>query len=197
MNYLHSIQIGLDARKKHIEIARKIFLSHPTYAFVGHEETQFEILNEISEHFKISISNIQVVGSSKIGESLHKKTRFANKISDLDIAIIDANLFIYHTEHVFSSTKGFSDLTGFSLNRRGISNHTEYKDYVVKGIFRPDLMPSGPERAEWSSFFGKLSSKYSAMFKSINAGIYLSQRFFEVKQSSVIKTYINSKNGGL
>jgi hypothetical protein len=197
MNYLDSIQNGLNAKRKHIEIARKIFLSHPTCVFEGQEEKQFDILNEISEYFKIPITNIQVVGSSKIGESLHKKTKFIPRISDLDIAIIDANLFVYYTELVFSDTRGFKDLTRFSFNVSGVSNSHEYLQYLTKGIFRPDLMPSGNARGEWSTFFGKLSAKHIDMFKSINAGIYLSQRFFEIKQSSTIATYIKLKNGGL
>ena len=197
MNYLESIQSGLDANKKHIEIARKIFLSHPTSAFKDKEEKQFEILNEVSDHFKIPITNIQVVGSSKIGQSLHKKTLFSSQSSDLDLAIIDSNLFVYYTELVYSSTKGFSDLTRFSRNKTGISNHVEYSQYLLKGIFRADLMPTGEIRADWSTFFGKLSAKHSGLFKSINAGIYLSQRFFEIKQTSAIRNYIKLKNGGL
>ena len=197
MNYLDSIQSGLDGRKKHIEIARKIFLSHPTSAFKDKEEKQFEILNEVSDYFKIPITNIQVVGSSKRGQSFHKKTSFTPKSSDLDLAIIDSNLFVYFTELVYSSTKGFTDLSKFSRNKTGISNYDEYTQYLLKGIFRADLMPIGEIRAEWSMFFGKLSSKHNDLFKSINAGIYLSQRFFEIKQTSAIRNYIKLKNGGL
>jgi hypothetical protein len=197
MNYLDSIQSGLDAKKKHIEIARKIYLSHPTSAFKDKEEKQFDILNEVRDHFKIPITNIQVVGSSKIGQSLHKKSSFTAKKSDLDLAIIDSNLFVYYTELIYSSTKGFSDLTKFGRNHSGISNFQEYSQYLLKGIFRADLMPSGEVRAEWSTFFGKLSSKHIDLFKSINAGIYLSQLFFEIKQTSTIRNYIKFKKGGL
>jgi hypothetical protein len=197
MNYLDSIQSGLDAKKKHIEIARKIFLTHPTSAFKDKEEKQFEVLNEVSDYFKIPITNIQVVGSSKIGQSLHKKTSFTAKSSDLDLAIIDSNLFVYYAELIYSSTKGFTDLSKFTRNKTGISNFHEYSQYLLKGIFRADLMPTGEIRAEWSTFFGKLSAKHSDLFKSINAGIYLSQRFFEIKQTSTIRNYIKLKNGGL
>lgn len=196
MDYIKSIEIGLNSKRKHTEIARKIFLSHPTSAFEGNEEKQFEILNEISEFFMIPITNVQIVGSSKIGESLHKKKKFDSKTSDLDIAIIDSNLFIYYTEQVFSITRGFKDLTQFPIYS-GTSSFQNYSNYVTKGIFRPDLMPTGSLRADWNSFFGKLSSKHSDLFKSINAGIYLSQIFFEIKQCSTIATYIKIKNGGL
>jgi hypothetical protein len=197
MNYLDSIQSGLEAKKKHIEIARKIFLTHPTNAFRDKEEKQFEILNEVSDYFKIPITNIQVVGSSKIGQSFHKKTVFSSGTSDLDLAIIDSNLFVYYTELIYSVTKGFSDLTKFSRNQNGVSNYVEYSQYLLKGIFRADLMPTAEIRAQWTTFFGKLSAKHTDLFKSINAGIYLSQRFFEIKQTSTIRNYIKLKNGGL
>lgn len=197
MDYLDSIQTGLDAKKKHIDIARKIFLTYPTSAFKDNEEKQFEILNEVSDYFKIPITNIQVVGSSKIGQSIHKKTVFTSKISDLDLAIIDSNIFIYYTELIYSITKGFSDLSKFSRNKAGSSNFEQYSQYLLKGIFRADLMPTCEPRAQWNSFFGKLSSRHNDLFKSVNASIYLSQRFFEIKQTSTIRNYIKLKNGGL
>lgn len=54
-------------------------------------------------------------------------------------------------------------------------------------------MPTGKKRLNWLKFFGQLSSKNKDLFKSINAGIYLSQTFFEFKQTSNIKEYILTK----
>lgn len=64
----------------------------------------------------------------------------------------------------------------------------EYLMYLARGIFRPDLMPKGPQRAEWKNFFGHISARHSALFKSISAAVYISQSCFENKQRSVIKT---------
>ncbi|MDR6803136.1 hypothetical protein J2Y45_000406 [Dyadobacter sp. BE34] len=197
MNYLESIQQGLDAQRKHTDIARKIFITHPTSAFIENEEKQFDILDEVSQFFKIPITHVHVVGSSKIGQSLHKKTKFTLGKSDLDIALVDSNLFIYYSEMIYTITRGFNDLSNFSLNKNGVSNFEEYSQYLLKGIFRPDLMPSCKGRADWLSFFGKLSRKHSALFGGINASIYLSQHYFEVKQISTIKNYIKLQNGGL
>ena len=54
-------------------------------------------------------------------------------------------------------------------------------------------MPTGKKRANWRKFFGKLSREHKDLFKSINAGIYMSQVFFELKQSTIIKDYISNK----
>lgn len=192
MNHIESIDKGIAERKSHSEIARKVYLTYPTMALVGDEERQFDILNEISSFFAIPINSIQVVGSAKIGQSFHKENNFTPKVSDLDVAIIDSDLFIRYSEWVFKTTKGFSNRSNFPI-KNGYSTYSQYSEYVSKGIFRPDLMPKGEKRAEWTKFFGGLSKKHKDLFKSINAGIYLSQTFFELKQTKAIKDYISKK----
>lgn len=190
--HLESIQKGIDEKRPHNEIIRKVYLTYPTMALMGDEERQFIILNEISEHFKIPINNIQVAGSAKTGMSFHKNQTFIPAISDLDIAIIDQDLFRFYTEHIFKITNGYNDRTKFPI-RDSRSTFNEYTFYLSKGIFRPDLMPSCKKRANWFEFFGKLSTRHKDLFKSINAGIYISQVFFEHKQCSIINDYLSNK----
>jgi len=192
MDYIKSIEIGLKEKKPYNEIVRKIYLSHPTMALIGDEERQYNILNEISTHFSIPIIAVQVAGSAKTGKSFHKRSDFTPGESDLDIAIIHSGLFQKHMEMVFTVTKGCSDRTGFPL-KNGTSTADDYISYISRGIFRPDLIPSCPARIEWNKFFGQLSKKHGDLFKSINAGIYLSQVFFENKQRSAIKNYLSNK----
>ena len=191
MDYIASINKGLTDKKTHAEIVRKVLLTFPTLALIGEEERQFEILNEISQYFNIPINSIQVTGSAKVGQSFHKLSIFTPKISDLDVAIINADLFIRYSELVYRLTNGFSDKTTFSKSD-GNSNFSQYTKYISKGIFRPDLMPTCTDRAKWNKFFGQLSSKHRDLFKSISAGIYLSQTYFEYKQTSIIKDYITN-----
>lgn len=193
MDYKEAIELGLAASASHVDIARKVYLTYPTSVFVGNEELQFEIFNKISQFFNIPITSVQVVGSAKTGHSYYKNQGFIKGVSDLDIAIVDSSLFVQYVDKVFQITKGFSDRTAFQRFQDGSSSFHSYKEYLSKGIFRPDLMPSGVLKGEWRSFFGKLSSQYSETFKSINAGIYLSQTFFEQKQKQSIKDYINNK----
>ncbi|MFL9829247.1 hypothetical protein ABS764_00135 [Flavobacterium sp. ST-87] len=192
MTHTESIELGLNEKRPHIEIIRKVYLTYPTSALIGDEERQFSILNEISEFFNIPINNVQIAGSAKTGNSYHKNTPFTPKISDLDIAIIDPELYRYYTEYVFKTSRGFKDRTLFPI-RSGISTYNEYISYITKGIFRPDLMINGPKRAEWFMFFGKLSTKHKDLFETINAGIYMSQLYFEHKQTSIIKDYLTTK----
>ncbi|WP_330443269.1 hypothetical protein [Flavobacterium sp. C4GT6] len=189
MTHEESIEKGLTDKRPYSEIIRKVYLTYPTMALVGQEEKQFSIFNEISEFFKIPISSIQIAGSAKTGVSFYKKNKpFTPQISDLDVAIIDYNLYSYYTEFVFKSTKAYKVKTGFR-----IGDYDKYIGYITKGIFRPDLMPSGEKRAEWFNFFGNLSRKHNDLFGNINAGIYMSQLYFEHKQTSIIRSYIDNK----
>jgi len=186
MDHLDAIDAGVAANKPLNEIARKVFLTYPTKAFVGNEEQQFEILNDVASHFSVPITCIQVAGSAKLGYSIHKKAPFTPGQSDLDLAIIDAPLFSRYLEIGLKLSRGYSDGTAFPT-RDGASSMAEYLRYVARGIFRPDLMPIGPQRAEWNNFFGRVSSRHSKLFKSISAAIYISQPCFESKQRSAIK----------
>lgn len=191
MKHIDAIEKSLKDNLSHREIVRKIYLTYPTHALIGLEERQYSILNEISIFFDIPINHIQICGSSKIGRSFHKNSIFTPKVSDLDVAIIDHNLFQRYAEIVLSVTNGLKDRSKFPIH--GISTYNGYIQYLAKGIFRPDMMPSCKERAEWFNFFHVLSLKHNDYFKAINAGIYMSQLFFEYKQTSNIANYIVSK----
>lgn len=186
MDHIEAIENGIKDKVAYNEIVRKVYLSYPSLILSEEKERGFMICDAISRHFDIPIMAIKVAGSAQIGRSLHKCRDFQPKCSDLDIAIIEPRLFRKYTELVFNNTRGYSDRSKFP-NRQGESKAGEYMDYILKGIFRADLMPSCPERAEWDEFFGELTRKNSDLFKSINAAVYMSQTFFESKQRSIIK----------
>ncbi len=170
-------------------IVRKIFLGYPTKVFVGKEDRQFEIIQEICKFFNVPYNTIQVVGSAKIGHSYFKNKDFDAARSDLDIAVIDKDLYISYMEKSFAITNGYTDNTKFTNHVRGGSNFAEYRKNLTKGFFRPDLMPDCKEKADWRTFFHSLSTTNKDLFVSINAGIYLNQVFFESKQKATIDQY--------
>lgn len=185
MNHIEAIDKGIKDNISYSKIIRKVYLCYPHYALIDKEDVQFEIFDSISKFFLIPYTAVQLAGSAKTGYSFHKKTAFKPKESDLDIAIIDPILFQRYVELVFEKTKGYTDRTHF----RDSSEADTYIQYITKGIFRIDLMPSCPERARIDGFFNDITRKNQYLFKSINAGIYMSQVFFEAKQRSAIKNY--------
>ena len=81
MNHIESIEKSLKDKLSLNEIVRKVYLTYPTSALVDKEEKQYEILNEISQHFTIPINHIQVCGSSKVGQSFHKVSTYTPKMT--------------------------------------------------------------------------------------------------------------------
>ncbi|WP_411735613.1 hypothetical protein [Paenibacillus sp. M2] len=178
------------------EIVRKLYICYPTKAFEGREEIGFHIFNEISNFFKVPFSAVHVVGSAKTGTSYFKSTEFVEGKSDLDIAIISPELFMSYMELSYIVTKGYSDQSVFKIDPRSRRPVTEqFRDYLSKGIFRPDLMPQCNEKQEWWNFFNKLSNQHHGLFKNINAGIYATQYFFEFKQIEALKKYMEKLGG--
>jgi hypothetical protein len=192
MNHIEAIEAGLEAGTPYHVIARKIYLTYPTQVFIGQEERQFVILDAIANFFDVPITSVQVAGSAKTGRSFHQRQNFRPGESDLDIAIIDSHLFTRYSEAAFRLSRGFSDHTVFPM-REGVPTYDEYARYLARGVFRPDLMPIGPDRANVRNFFGQLSAKHSDLFSGITGAIYMSQVFFENKQRSAIKSYVDTK----
>lgn len=109
-------------------IARKIYFSYPNKVFIDNEDLQFDIINEISIFFETPFYNIHMVGSSKIGYSPWKNREFINGESDLDIAIIDINMFKKYMEISYKATKGLNDLTKF----KNLQDYEAYKKYICR-----------------------------------------------------------------
>lgn len=194
MSYLAAIDRDIESKVPHEETVRKVYLSYPTFAFQDKDDLKYEIFNEISKFFGVPFTSIQITGSGQIGRSLHKKRDFQEKTSDLDVAIINSSLFIQYMEIVSNETNGYRDVSKFPIDiDNGGTVKQQYLAYLGKGIFRPDLMPSCKKRADIRSFFGRLSTKHSNIFKSINAGIYLSECFFEKKQRTAIEVHVKNK----
>ncbi len=187
--YKQGIKLGIENEKPSEEIAKKIFLSFPTYAFHEKLEAEFDIRNRISFFFSIPISSVQIAGSAKIGFSCHKSNVFDSKSSDLDVSMINEDLYLKYLKIAFEKTKGYTDCRQFGRTSGFISHETSFTKYLAKGIVRPDYLPRCKEQEEWFSFFNKLSAEYISYFKNINAGIYCSEYFFISKQSSVIENY--------
>jgi hypothetical protein len=189
MDYLKRIKEDKAKSKSHLEVAQKIFLCSPTYAFCDNEEEQYKIFKGISNFLKIPISSIQVAGSAKTGISAFKNSKFTPGTSDLDLAIINPNLFLFYVEASIKKTKGYSDRTAFPI-RDGLSTHDFFRSRVSQGILRPDLMPDCDEKIEIVRFLRKLSSRHYTSFSSINVCIYLSELSFTSKQRKTITAYL-------
>ncbi|PKO24870.1 MAG: hypothetical protein CVU35_07065 [Betaproteobacteria bacterium HGW-Betaproteobacteria-8] len=175
-------------------IARKVYLMLPTHAFKDAYDIQLDLFSEISSFVDIPISSIHIIGSAKTGISLVKGTTFSSEKSDIDIAIVDPSLYTKKFEHSFQISNGWKNLSTFSANPVDAANkRKQFLDYLDRGVFCPNCMPHSPDRAEWLSFFGRLSDTYSHFCNGISAWIYASEYFLTYKQQSAIKKYLADK----
>ena len=172
----------------HRVIARRLFLYDFPTVFSSDQERGFNIMNAVCDHFKLPFSSLKVVGSAQTGYSYIKGRDFIQGDSDLDLAIINSDLFQYYSEEIYWLTDRYSDLTRFQ-RRNDVSSVQSFRNYLSEGQFRPDMMPNGKLKTDWFSFFNKLSNNHTEVFKNINAGIYLSEGFFVMKNSSIISEY--------
>ena len=107
-----------------------------------------------------------------------------------DIAVVDAHLFLNMFEFAFEVTNGWKDVAKFSNDSNARAARTDFLRYLSKGIIRPDLMPSSPEKAEWSNFFGKLGDKYASFCCGISVGVYARESFMAAKQETAIQKFL-------
>jgi hypothetical protein len=175
------------------KIAKKIYFLAPSYAFESNSDLQLALYEEIGFFLNLPISSIRVVGSAHTGFSLVKGTPFDRITSDLDIAIIDGQLYLKMFESAFRQTDGWRDLSKFSNSRQAADKKIELLRYMNKGIICPELMPSSPSKAEWGNFFGKLGDKYSQFCNGISARVYAHDTFMSAKQHSAIEVYFSNK----
>lgn len=191
LNLDAEIKAGLDRGDPDRLTVRRLFSFNSPRVLASYKEAGFQIINAVSEHFQVPFRGIYVAGSVQTGYSYFKDRDFVPKESDLDLAIVDSRLFQKYAEISFAHTNGYDDLTRFPV-RNGTNQASSFKDYISRGYFRPDLMPQCPEKQEWFRFFNRLSLRHTNVFEDINCGIYLSELFFETKQTPIIRKYRES-----
>src|SRR3569623_1109473 len=73
--------------------AQRIYFAEEPFAFRGRSDADFDIRHRISRHFECDFLDVAFCGSAHLGFSPIKDTVFVPGKSDLDVAIIDHNLF--------------------------------------------------------------------------------------------------------
>lgn len=190
-------QLIADCVKAHLprrQIARQLYFLSPSFAFDGNIDLQLSLYGKICDFLQLPLSAIRVVGSGHTGFSLVKNTPFDRTKSDLDIAIVDSQLYLNMFEFAFETTDGWKDLSKFSGSvYKQRATLADFLRYLRKGVIRPDLMPSSPRKAEWDNFFGKLGDEYTDFCNGISAGVYAKELFMAAKQESALDAYISNQ----
>lgn len=194
MDYRALIEESAKAHLPKRQIARQLYFLTPSFAFQGNIQLQLGLYEKVCNFLKLPLTSIRLVGSGHTGFSLVKDTPFDKNSSDLDIAIVDQQLYLDLFELAFEETQGWSDTSKFSgTPTEQREKKTSFLKYLRKGVIRPDLMPASPRKAEWENFFGKLADDYSGFCDGISAGVYARENFMAAKQESAINEYLSKK----
>lgn len=155
----------------------------------------FKILESIHKEYKIPFRDIKIIGSSHLGFSLCKTSKTNptelkkfNENSDIDVAIINQDLFYNLFNETITISNRFSDLTKFYKKE-----HVQiFKENILKGYIRPDTIPNSELKNKWHRFFKELSIEIN---KKISAAVYLNEKTFYFKLKEAIDKYQNIKKG--
>lgn len=186
VDYKEQIKNHLEQDTDFEKIVRMFYLVHPTCAFSEDYEKADEILNEVSDFFKIPINDIVVCGSAKLGFSLVKQTIFEKGRSDLDLAILNRDCYFSIFDEVLKSTMNYSKRNMFSGN-----NYDKYTSAVSKGMINYKFLPRIERRTKLLTFFDMISIKYRNYFSTITCCFYASEFAFKQKQINGLNKFKN------
>lgn len=169
----------------HIEqVFQKHLVDGSSYYFresIKQANFEYELRHDLSKILEISINDIVIVGSAKLGFSVktsdfnefdwkYSQTGNPQDRSDIDVAIVNKRLFDQLAEQVFRLSRHFDKEWIHSYWRLNSFHKTptnlfpRYTEYLARGWFRPDLSP-GPflAHADWvkvcDSWYQKLGNR--------------------------------------
>lgn len=162
---------------------------------------EFVFKRTIANCLKINIRDIVIVGSGKLGFSL-KPDKDGNFLllkfdengtgtSDLDVGIINSDLFDYNMQKIYYYTNQYKDNNMFLKIKDGITvdDFPEFSKYMLKGWLRPDKMPKfyelSRDKQTLKSHKEVFKKKYD---RTLSVGIYKSWSFFEDYQKNNLKS---------
>lgn len=177
---INANKIFFEKSEESIEtIIKKIYLASPTINFIGNSELTYNILNEVSDFFNIPFKHIYITGSAQLGFSLKTLTKFQKGSSDLDLAIVDSNLYSKILNQIVIETESLRMKSGF---KRRNDSYTNYIENVSRGFIHPLYFPSGETKNEWDKFFSKLTIKNKKEYSKISACLFISEESFKIRQ---------------
>ena len=204
-----------------IDVVRKNLINGSSYFFEHQniQDDEYFIKKDLSDSLNIHPNNILIVGSAKLGFSIKpEKNRIEYKFntfrfeevdgkeeSDIDIAIINSNLFEKKLQILYEYIVGYNDskineLFNDCSKARKPPCFYGFSRYILMGWLRPDQMPIG-----FNLFqdIEEIQSKYRKKYNiKINVGIYKSWFYFEnyniqnLKNMQRVLTTTEGENSG-
>jgi hypothetical protein len=169
--------------------ARNEFLTDGAFYFRDKPEVYLAIKDSISSKTGTPTSMIRVCGSAYWGKSFKSGYDFRPSVSDLDIALIDAGLFVTCLSEVRKLTWNFTNLTKFNVP----NSPQIFQDYAYKkGMIRVELMPLTNSKSNLDRVSQQLSEAYAEHFSKVSIIVYDTENSFTVKQISSAARFVGT-----
>lgn len=174
-----------DSKVTDEEIVEKYVQFGTPIIFKEDEHLYYSLKRDVANYFSASIDSVHVVGSSKLGFSIAPQKFLVDMHddSDIDVAIIDSNLYDSLWEQLFEFNINLQ-----VRNEREQRNYSKFLSYFFRGWLRPDLFPAKFNGTQaWFDFFRSISYKqYDG--RKINGAVYRNEYFFKQYHISNIHT---------
>jgi hypothetical protein len=185
---LNITDIGSQYKDREIR-ARRLFIQDSPVAFSQDRAREFEIKCQISDFFDIPYASIKFCGSAQLGYSVHKDRPFTRKSSDLDVAIISADIFQLIWKDLITTTRSFTDLSPFGYAQK--AEVERLKSCISKrGMINVSQLPNSKLKVKCDAFLHELGQAHSDMFSKITAAVYLNEYAFCWKQDAALNEFI-------
>ena len=129
---------------------------YSTHGPILDNEQQASIRRSISDQLGVSVRDVILVGSAKLGFTLRSKpgrpalSHFCD-VSDIDVAVISDSLFLDYWQQTFSHWTEVGEW----------AQADKFREYLFRGWLRPDKLPRDinfPLSKEWFEFFRSLQA---------------------------------------
>ncbi len=154
---------------------RRRVLHGTPHAFAGREDAFYQFRKRIATQIGISIHEVYITGSAKLGFSLFEDKNF-DLDSDIDVALVAPTLF----DTIMAAIERYQYSlreSRRSVTERELAMYHQFLEYAAIGWIRPDKIPIsfdlGTFKGEWFAFFESISADRSEVGNyHVSAGVF-------------------------
>lgn len=173
-------------------------------------DVEYELRHELANSLDVSINDVVIVGSAKLGFSLktdkfyefdYRYSRSGNPRdqSDIDIAVVNRKLYDTTIEQIFHLSRHFERdwmhqhwrMNAFYKVPSDL--HVKYALYLAKGWLRPDYLPSSfYDVARWRPI---CENWYHRLLRKVSLGFYSDWTYLKHYQMDNLERLRSQMNG--
>lgn len=179
--YREEINSYLEGGMEEFDLINELYFSYPMLKIT--KEQLAEIKREIHNELDIPHSSIWVIGSAHTGFSIYKDTEFdEEKVSDIDIVVIDKDYFYKLQNLVIKETKGMKDRSFFKNNH----SYRMYQFNISRGYIRGDFIINSTLATKIERICEDLNAELE---REVHLAFYLNDEAFRWKNLESLNKY--------